>query len=533
MIMWNAVSKLWNRGTNKQVEQFNIEESIEKVGDYLNNVVVSVELKLKKVILTEESPRDKTPEDNTIQLWPHQEAMLHRIRELEKINYLCKIKHAEASSARYMDKGKMPEEQEVCLGIMNDPPGSGKTYAILTHIKTDNTPGPTIIIVPQNIYGQWRESIIQIFKSTLDKCKFSNCYADVVNIYGNPDLVKSYKIILLLDCFAEQYFMTLNDNKIPVCRVVVDEIDIMDKFLSSPIKTNFVWLMSASYVNQKVLGPFHINDYTEVLCKCDEKFVKKSLNLPTPNIKTIICNDDHIQIFKDILDLTQLKSLYAGDHNILNRIMNKTGIITPATYKDFTKKYIEYLKEKSDLLEETEKELNNCVVTDEFTEREHNILRDRVTQLRIYKQNSILLLEQLEKLSDDFINNCKEKYLESDFVNLMKENKNTKWLIFNDNGNVLIRYQEFLLKQEIKAVMLDGGNEKVIEKSLKDYKEGDTQVLLLNSMIEGAGMNLENTTHLLFMHKTSEKFIEQVMGRAQRYGRKEPLNVIMLFNKNE
>jgi superfamily II DNA/RNA helicase len=115
----------------------------------------------------------------------------------------------------------------------------------------------------------------------------------------------------------------------------------------------------------------------------------------------------------------------------------------------------------------------------------------------------------------------------------MKENNNTKWLIFNDNGNVLIRYQEFLLKQEIKAVMLDGGNEKVIEKSLKDYKEGDVQVLLLNSMIEGAGMNLENTTHLLFMHKTAEKFIEQVMGRAQRYGRTTPLNVIMLFNKHE
>ena len=52
-------------------------------------------------------------------------------------------------------------------------------------------------------------------------------------------------------------------------------------------------------------------------------------------------------------------------------------------------------------------------------------------------------------------------------------------------------------------------------------------------MIEGAGMNLENTTHLLFMHKTEEKFINQVVGRAQRYGRTRPLNIVMLFNKNE
>jgi hypothetical protein len=35
------------------------------------------------------------------------------------------------------------------------------------------------------------------------------------------------------------------------------------------------------------------------------------------------------------------------------------------------------------------------------------------------------------------------------------------------------------------------------------------------------------------MHKTEEKFIQQVIGRAQRYGRSVPLNIIMLFNKNE
>jgi hypothetical protein len=91
----------------------------------------------------------------------------------------------------------------------------------------------------------------------------------------------------------------------------------------------------------------------------------------------------------------------------------------------------------------------------------------------------------------------------------------------------------FLMGKGIKTVMLDGGNQKMIERTLNDYKEGDVQVLLLNSMIEGAGMNLENTTHLLFMHKTEEKFIEQVVGRAQRYGRKLPLNIFMLFNKNE
>ena len=153
--------------------------------------------------------------------------------------------------------------------------------------------------------------------------------------------------------------------------------------------------------------------------------------------------------------------------------------------------------------------------------------------LKMYKHNSIWLKKKRDALSDEFLKSCKETYLEGEFIEKMVSDKASKWLIFNDNGNVLVRYQELLLKNNIKAVMLDGGNQKLVEKTLKDYKEGDVQVLLLNSMIEGAGMNLENTTHLLFMHKTEETFIEQVMGRAQRYGRTCQLNVIMLFNKHE
>ena len=160
-------------------------------------------------------------------------------------------------------------------------------------------------------------------------------------------------------------------------------------------------------------------------------------------------------------------------------------------------------------------------------------MRDQVRKLKKFKNNSLILSERCQFLSDNFLNNCKEKYLEGEFIENMESDKESKWLIFNDNGNVLVKYQELLLKRGIKAVMLDGGNQKLIEKTLKDYKEGDVQVLLLNSMIEGAGMDLENTTHLLFMHKTEEKFIGQVMGRAQRFGRVKPLNVIMIFNKNE
>ena len=521
--MWNSIANIWNNSnTNGYYNDINYISSELQMEDKQNDF-----------ILIETSERDPTPSDNTIKLWPHQEAMLHRVRYIEKKGHMCKTQHTEAAISRYMDKKEAPKSYDVCLGVMNDPPGSGKTYAILTHIRTDIIPGPTIIIVPQNIYGQWRESIETIFKGQLNKCKFSTTYADIMDIYGNPDSVNKYKVILLLDSFSEAYLKVINDNKISVCRIVVDEIDIMDKFVCSSVNTRFVWLMSASYTDQKRLGPYHIGDHTQVVCKCDAEFVQKSLNLPEVKTKTIECDDDHIQLFKGIIDDKQMKALNAGDHNILNRIMNKSGIITPQLYKDFAGKYYEYLLQKAELLEEAQKEFDRFIISDEASEKEYNILRDKVTMLKIFKENANIIQSRKQSLTDSFLSNCKENYLEGEFVDKMEADKTSKWLIFNDNGNVLVRYQELLMKRDIKAVMLDGGNQKLIEKSLKDYKEGDVQVLLLNSMIEGAGMNLENTTHLLFMHKTEEKFIGQVMGRAQRYGRTTPLNVIMLFNKNE
>jgi len=508
--------------------------SINSSNNDINEVLDSkIQNNTDSYILNVFSNKDNSPIDNTIRLWPHQEAMLHRVRQIEHNGYMCKTNHTEGSIMRYMNKKEAPKSYDVCLGVMNDPPGSGKTYVILTHIRTDLNLGPTIIIVPQNIYGQWRESIELIFKNQLNKCKFSLSYSDVMDMYGNPNIVEKYKVILLLDSFAEAYLKVLNDNKIGICRIVIDEIDIMDKFVCSSVESRFVWLMSASYKTQKILGPYHIGDHTKVICKCDNDFVQKSLNLPIPKSQAIECSDEHIQLFIDIIDSKQMKALNAGDHMILNRIMNKSGLITLLLYKDLVSKYITYLVNKADLLEDAEKELENFVIIDDRSEKEYNILRDKITLLNTFKKKAILLEERKIKLSDNFLTNSKEKYLEGEFIEKMKLDKSSKWLVFNDNGNVLVKYQELLLKNEINAVMLDGGNQKIIEKTLKDYKEGEVQVLLLNSMIEGAGMNLENTTHLLFMHKTEEKFIEQVIGRAQRYGRKNPLNVIMLFNKNE
>ena len=58
------------------------------------------------------------------------------------------------------------------------------------------------------------------------------------------------------------------------------------------------------------------------------------------------------------------------------------------------------------------------------------------------------------------------------------------------------------------------GNEKKIEKVISGYKYGDCNILLINSLAYGAGLNLENTTDIILFHHSDRK--EQFIGRAQK-----------------
>jgi hypothetical protein len=532
--MWANITNLW--GKKDDVDYMKDTHAVwEPVT--AENAKVETNNKTDNYELTESSPRLSTPSSLQVKLWLHQEAMLYKIQEIENGNYQSISENTATLASRFLDKTNSVSSHSVCLGVMNDPPGSGKTYVILANILMDTqNNGASIIIVPQNIYGQWQDAIKLIFKDTQYKNNFVKMYSDIMDIYSDSSSVNKYKVVLIQDNFADSYLKTLNDNNIEVCRIIIDEVDTMDKYINSSVKTKYVWLVSASYNNQDKLGPYSIQNKSKVICKCNPEFVAKSINLPEPIISTIECNDEHIQAFNDIITYKEMIALNAGDLHILNRIMNVSGLVNNDNIKDTIAKYAEYMYNKTKQLEEAEEEYERLINIDE-DERDHthfNVLCKEIAKLKELCTKSALLKERLIKLTElTEITNTKETHLQNDFLQKMKETPNSKWLFFNDNGNVLIKYQEFLVKNNIKAVMLDGGNQHLIQKYLKEYKNGDTQVLLLNSMIEGAGMNLENTDTLVFMHKTEDKFVQQVMGRAQRYGRSTPLNIIMLFNTRE
>ena len=118
------------------------------------------------------------------------------------------------------------------------------------------------------------------------------------------------------------------------------------------------------------------------------------------------------------------------------------------------------------------------------------------------------------------------------FIEKLK-NEDRKVIIFSDYSNIFHEIEKMCIENEILYTDLDKGNMKDIDMSVENYKYGNAKILLSNSSLFGCGMNFENSTDIIFVHRMKKRMEEQVIGRAQRIGRKTRLNVYYLQYENE
>lgn len=110
--------------------------------------------------------------------------------------------------------------------------------------------------------------------------------------------------------------------------------------------------------------------------------------------------------------------------------------------------------------------------------------------------------------------------------------QNAKVLIFSSYESSFTNIVEILNRMNWTYSFLKG-NGFHIQATIQRYKGDEVKVLLINTQNYGQGMNLENTTDLILFHKFDTEVEKQVIGRAQRYGRHQPLHVHYLLYDNE
>lgn len=138
-------------------------------------------------------------------------------------------------------------------------------------------------------------------------------------------------------------------------------------------------------------------------------------------------------------------------------------------------------------------------------------------------------MEELLELS-----NHHSKYENMDKIfELNIDNVIKKYLIFTEYESTLnSKITTLLDKWGLKYGRIKGSGI-MISNLVEQYKTGNINTLLINSKYFGSGMNLENTTDIIIIHKMQSDIEMQVIGRAQRFGRVGNLRVWKLYYQNE
>lgn len=319
----------------------------------------------------------------------------------------------------------------------------------------------------------------------------------------------------------------------------------------------------------------------DMIVKSSDRFIDLSYELENYILNTIICRDNlFLNKLKSILTDDIIEAVNAGNLNKLkehfNIVDSKSDIINMITH-DMNKKISNLYAKKQYILakeyhsdqqkQEALTKINNSITS--LENRRENIVNSLNGEIVCpicydlikdslfitnccnnsfhcscmfsslnYNQTCPICRSNIEsekcmildEEADKDINKLKSK--NETLFDIVDSNQDKKILIFNDYDSSLEYIANELTTRNISNKFLKG-NINSITNSLDNYKNGSLNVLLINSKHNAAGLNLENTDIIIIYHKLNQDIFKQVIGRAQRPGRKSALTIYQLLHSSE
>jgi len=463
--------------------------------------------------------------------------------------------------------------------VISEAKGRIKNYLISRYDKLPTT----LVLVSNSIVGQWEDELKKtelkyyVIKSNKDLERLYPEQHDIVIVtpsYYNK-LVMIYskfawkrfifdepghlKVPGMLDIHAGFYWfvtatpeMILNQHKFCKYSFMKDILSNMydsECFISDLIIKNNPEYIRASFEMPSTNYIYH---------KCYQPFYNVIQNLVSPSVRSMIeagnIEDAIISLggskTSNIIELIKLKKLEEieeinskiniytlrnDDININKWLLKKERV--ELQIKDIDDKYQTMLE--SDCIICTEK-LNNPVLESncqnlfcgsclfEWLQRKNTCPFCRCS---IDTSNLIYI----DHKDDDKSIKCIKKEIKmtkvEKIIEIVNNNKKGKFLIFSDYDNTFHPICNALKDNNIDFVQIKG-TIKNREKNLESFKIGDVPVIFLNSTTDGSGINLTESTDIILCHQMDKSTEKQILGRALRIGRTEPLNVHYLQISN-
>lgn len=422
-----------------------------------------------------------------------------------------------------------------------------------------------------------------------DMIDYFNSY-DVVLVKNTTFDLLMVNYSIFVESHNRQY------NRLPIIRrwkrVMIDEAhDIGNKIRM--LYYEYLWLISGTYI--KLIDPPRSNDSVMtpmkefinydtidlVLVKCTKEFVRKSFNIPLPNEIYYTCKmNAKIDAIRNFMSPGLLEKINAND--IIGAIRDLGGksetedsmvdLISKELKKELhnREKEMEYIlsldisvenrgtrvknieteiarcKEKLNNLTERITELTkktcsiclNVMESPVIIECTHSFCAGCIMQwitksLKCPECRSIINTDKLIAIGDACENDVIDREIamtkEDTLLKMIRKNPHGKYLVFSKYDSSYLA--DCLSANDVSFAELKGNTPHMMN-VLAKFKAGGIKVILLNTYHAGSGIDISYATDVVIFHNMGiEK--QQAIGRAQRVGRKEVLNIHYLYYSHE
>ena len=432
----------------------------------------------------------------------------------------------------------------------------------------------TLILVSSSIIGQWEEEISN-----------TKLRAKVITNKKIVDTIKveDYDVILVTPSMYNNLVKSYNEYAWK--RFIFDEPGHTRVAGMATVKAGFIWFVTATphaiiskhipcrnSMIKTILGENDdIDQFDDIIIKNDPDFVKSSFELPqtyhhyykcfVPLFKTV--NGLVNPLIEQMIEAGYIEGVInalggSKTDNIVALIRSKKirelGIIEEKiqihTQKNRQEKVSEYTAKK-DLIQRQltnlEERMQNmlqepCMICMEplkkplleplcqtmycgdclFSWLKKNISCPSCRQT-INPKNLVYVSESENK--DKQSNPTTKLTTKLDkIIEIISFKKDGKFIIYSSYDETFNPICQVLESNKISFVMLKGSAINR-QQSLEAYKNGSAKVIFLNSNYNSAGINLQETTDIILYHKMLSSTQTQIIGRAERIGRKGNLNV--------
>jgi len=430
-----------------------------------------------------------------------------------------------------------------------------------------------LIIVNNSIIKQWENEI-----------KRTNLRYEIINSKKKCNVFGIENLDVIL-CVPTMFNKFINENKKYAWkRVIYDEPDTIHIPSMSQIYFGFMWLVSATPYGIKnkyttrscsFLPSLDFNSLPDIffkslIVKNDDEYVKNSWKLPETTHLYYDCYQPLSQTIRGMVSDRIQKMIDAG--NIKGAIINLGGKESDSIIDLINFKFQEDLTETNQKIERYQNRQDQEMV-DEWTSKKNAILKkieDFKNRYNSFINSScIICYNELKDpvlfpcchnifcgkcimkwhKTNDSCPLCRTKidfsklvYINSDkddnkkkkkkdkpltkieqIVKIINDKKKGKFIIFSEDDLTFTFIRSSLCANNINCLELKGSI-RTREKTLAKFKNSDETIsLFLNSKNNGAGINLQECTDIVLYHTMSKSVTTQIIGRANRIGRKEKL----------